>query len=248
MKGNGFLKILIIVSSIICVAGALGFFGIRYFLIHYEVKNVYVEGSVHYTDEEIKDMVMTGKFGHNSIYLSYRYKDREIEDIPFIETISVKIESKDTIRISVYEKALAGYIEYLGKYIYFDKDGIVVESSDEITEGIPEVVGIDFDYVVLYEPLPTKDSELFSKVLNITKLMSKYNVFAEKMYFSKSGDIILYKGDIVINLGNDANLDLKILNLPSILENLNGLKGTLRMENYNEETKRVTFEKSSELN
>ena len=31
---------------------------------------------------------------------------------------------------SVYEKAVAGYVEYLDKYMYFDKDGTVVEASD----------------------------------------------------------------------------------------------------------------------
>lgn len=246
MRGKALLKKLIIILSVLLVLSAAGYFLVSYLTTTYEVKNVYVDGSVHYTDEEIKDLVMTGKLGHNSLYLSYKYKDKEIGDIPFVETISVTIESKDTIRINVYEKALAGYIEFLGKYIYFDKDGIVVESSDVITKGVPEVVGIDFDYVVLHEPLPTKDSELFSKVLNITKLMTKYNVFAEKMYFTKGGDTILYKGDITINLGNDDNLDLKILNLPSLLENLEGMKGTLKLENYNEETKRVTFEKSND--
>ena len=117
-----------------------------------------------------------------------------------------------------------------------------MESSTVKTEGIPEVVGVDFDYVVLYEKLPASDPKLFAKVLNITKLMTKYNVDAEKMYFKENGDIVIYRGKITVNLGNENNLDIKIMNLPSILKNLTGMSGTLRMENYDENTRKVSFE------
>lgn len=233
------LIILIVVLFLILA----GFCAYKYLLNTYKVVNVYVEGNVHYTDDEIKALVMTGDYGDNSLYLSHKYKNKEIKNIPFVETITVSILSKDTIKISVYEKALAGYIEYLGRYIYFDKDGIVVEASTMRTEGIPEVVGIDFDYEILYEKLPAKDPDLFLKVLNITKLMEKYGVFAEKIYFSDFGEITLYKDDITIKLGKDKDIDIKIMNLNAILSKLEGMKGTLRMENYDETTKRTSFEK-----
>lgn len=117
-----------------------------------------------------------------------------------------------------------------------------MESSLVKTQGVPEVVGVDFEYVILHEKLPAKDDELFKKVLDVTKLMSKYGVDAEKMYFADDGRIVLYKDEITINLGKEDNLDIKIMNLPSILINLEGKKGTLRMENYDEGTKRVSFE------
>ena len=53
-------------------------------LIHYEVKNVIVEGNKHYSSQEIQDMLMTGYLGDNSLYLSLKYKNKEISDIPFI--------------------------------------------------------------------------------------------------------------------------------------------------------------------
>lgn len=218
----------------------------RYLLYAYDVKTVVVEGNTHYTDEEIKNIVMEGKYGNNSLYLSHKYKKLEITDIPFVETINVQTVSKDTIRITVYEKALAGYIDYLGRYIYFDKDGIVVESSDVLTKGVPEVVGVDFDYVILHEKLPAKNEDLFKNVLEVTQLMTKYNAFAEKIYFKDDGEIVLYKDDITIKLGKQENLDIKIMNLPSILKNLEGKSGTLHMENYDEDTKRVTFDVKQE--
>lgn len=234
----GFLKVLIVLVLLAaCVYAAY-----YYVITNYTIKNVYVNGNVHYSEEEIKDMVLTGRFSDNSLFLSMKNKYKPVSDIPFVETIDVKIEDKETVRITVYEKTLAGFIEYLGRYIYFDKDGIVVESSLVKTEGVPEVVGVDFNQIILYEQLPAKDEKLFSNVLEITKLMNKYNVNASKMYFKPNGDIVLYKDDIIISLGAFENLDVKIMNLPSILEKLQGLSGTLRMENYTEETKRHFFE------
>ena len=230
------------VIIIVLLMALIGTGAYYYLVTHYEIKEVIVDGSVHYSADEIKDIVMDGRFGNNSLYLSYKYRNREITDVPFVQTINIDIVSNDTIRISVYEKALAGYIEYLGRYIYFDKDGIAVESSNVITQGVPEVVGVNFDYVVLYEKLPAEDENLFRKVLNVTQLMTKYSVKAEKMYFKNNGEIVLYYKDVSINLGKDDDLDIKIMNLPSLLKNLEGMKGVLRMENYNERTKTISFE------
>ena len=79
----------------------------------YTIRTVYVEGNTHYTDEEIKDMVIDGKLSNNSIYLSILYRNKEIKDVPFIETMDVSILSPDTIQINVFEKALAGYVDFL---------------------------------------------------------------------------------------------------------------------------------------
>lgn len=242
-NSRSFAKRFLVFLIILVVLALIVFGGLWYLKSHYTVKTIVVEGNTHYSDEEIKELVCEGKYGNNSLYLSYKYKNKEIENVPFVQTINVKILDNETIRISVYEKALAGYIEYLGRYIYFDKDGIAVESSMVKTKGVPEVVGVDFDYVVLYEQLPAKDDTLFRNVLTITQLMTKYDVFAEKMYFAPDGNIVLYKDDITINLGKSDNIDIKIMDLPSILSKLEGMSGTLRMENYDEGTKRISFEK-----
>lgn len=227
---------------VLCILTGAAYFGFNYFVESYRIKNVTVEGNVHHTDEEIKAVVMSGRFGDNSFYLSHKYKNMEIDNIPFVQTINVSVEDKETIRITVYEKAVAGFVEYLGRYVYFDKDGIVVEISDKKTPGIPQVVGLDFEYVISEEKLPAKDEELFKRVLNLTKVMTKYGVDAQKVYFGEFGEITLYIDDITIKLGKEENLDVKVMNLPAILSNLEGKKGTLRMENYDESTKRVSFE------
>ncbi len=139
-----------------------------YIIKNYTVTTIYVEGNIHYTNEEIIDMVMEGHYGNNSLLLSLVYKDKSITDIPFIEKMDVSVMDPNTIKIEVYEKALAGYVEYLERYMYFDKDGIVVESSYEKTDGVPMVAGLKFDYVVVHERLPVEDEAIFASILNIT--------------------------------------------------------------------------------
>jgi cell division protein FtsQ len=238
----GKTKRLIILTtvSVLLLAALAG--GYAYIVRNYTVTTVHVEGNVHYTDEEIIDMVMGGRYGHNSLYLSLKYRDKGIDDIPFIQTMDVSIESKDTIRITVYEKALAGYVSYLGRYVYFDKDGIVVETSEEKTEGVPLVTGLQFDHVILHEPLPVEKPEVFDEILNITQQLSKYNLSADKIYFDSDYEVTLIFGEARISLGSDTDLDEKIMKLQYILPDLQGKSGVLDMREYSEDTKTYTFE------
>lgn len=216
--------------------------GYSYLITNYSVTTIYVEGNIHYTNEEVIGMVMEGYYGNNSLLLSLKYKDRSIEGVPFVEKMDVSVLDPHTIKIEVYEKALAGYVEYLEKYMYFDKDGIVVESSDEKTPGVPMVTGFVFDHVILHERLPVEDETVFKSVLNITQLVNKYNLTVDRIYFGSDDTLTLYFGGVRAALGTFESLDEKIMRLQDMLPSLTEKKGTLHMENYTEETKNISFE------
>lgn len=201
----------------------------------YTIKTVYVEGSYHYTQEEIQDFVMRGMLGNNSLYLSMKYKNKGIEDIPFVDVMNVTILSPDTIKISVYEKALAGYVRQMDTYTYFDKDGYVVENSSVKTVGVPEVSGLHYEYAVMGKRLPVDHPEIFEDILNITKLLNKYELPVEKIQFQNTKEITLSFGEIRVNLGDEYEfLEDKIMRLPEMIDKLAGKKGILHMENYDE--------------
>ena len=208
----------------------------------YTVRTVYVEGNVHYTEDEIMEIVMSGPLGDNSLYLSLKYRDRGIQDIPFVDVMNVSILAPDTIKITVYEKALAGYVKYLDTYMYFDKDGYVVESSGIRTQGIPQITGLSFNHVVLGEQLPVEDPQVFSRIMDLTKLLNKYSLAADKIYLHSSGDITIYFGQIKVSMGSDnSHIEDKLQLLPDFLEKLQGKSGTLQMENYEEGKGKFTF-------
>lgn len=214
----------------------------------YSITSVTVKGSSHYTDDEIKDMVFTVPYSYNSIVLSLMYRDKSIEDIPFIEKMDVDIVNANSVVINVYEKAIAGYVEYLGHYMYFDKDGIVVESSNRIIEGIPFVTGLSFDHLVLHEPLPVKKPSVFLTILNVTQLLGKYDITTDRIAFDPDERITLYFGNARVLLGTDDYIDEKINEMHLLLPQLQGYSGTLHMENYVGEEVNFSFDKDKDPN
>lgn len=232
-----------IVTMAIVAFLILGLFAGYYYIIkNYTVTTVYVEGNVHYTNEEIMAMVMEGYYGDNSLFLALKYKDKSIEDVPFVEKMDISVLDPHTIKIEVYEKALAGYVEYLERYMYFDKDGIVVETSTEKTKGIPLVTGLVFDHVILYQPLPVENADIFDDILSITQLVNKYNLSIDRIYFGSDNTLTLYFEDVKVALGARENLEIKVMKLQYMLPELTGKSGVLRMEDYTEETNTITFE------
>lgn len=241
-EGKRRLKSSMIAVSVFMVVFCILFGIYQYIIQNYKVTTIYVEGNVHYTNEEIISMVMDGPYGDNSLLLSLKYKDRNIEDVPFIANMNVSVLDPHTVKIEVYEKALAGYVEYLERYMYFDRDGVVIESSTKKTAGIPMVTGLDFDYVILHEPLPVEDDEIFKDILSITQLVNKYNLSIDRIYFGGDNTLTLYFEEVKVALGAREYLEEKIMQLQYMLPELSGKSGTLRMENYTEETKTITFE------
>lgn len=218
-------------------------FLIYFLIVNYNVENVYVEGNQHYNAAEVRAMVETGWFGDNSIYLSLKYRDRSITDIPFIEKMDVDVVDKNTIRITVYEKKLAGYVQYLGTNVYFDKDGIVVESSKMKTEGIPLVTGLDFDHFVMYEALPVNNPSVFQTILNVTQLLGKYEISTDRIFFDGNGEMTLYFGNIRVGMGDTNLIEEKVQRLDAIIGQLDGMSGYLEMGTYDNGNDNFTFTK-----
>lgn len=235
-KAGVILLVLVVLTAAVLGAGA-------HINNKYTVNTVYVEGNVHYTEDEIKEIVMDGVLGDNSLYLSLKYRNRGIENVPFVDVMDVKILAPDTIKILVYEKVLTGYVRYMDTYLYFDKDGYIVESSGVKTAGVPQIGGLEFDHAVVGQQLPVEDKDIFNNILNVTKLLKKYDLNSEKIYFSDSGDITVYFGQVKVALGKDAStLEDKLQRLPEILPTLEGKCGTLQMSGYDESSGRYTFQ------
>ena len=229
----GFFILFVLIAAL--VAGL-------YIYNNYTVVNAYVDGNTHYSDQQILDMIMTGKLEKNSMYLSFKYSNKEITGIPFVEKMDIEVLSPDTIKVNVYEKAVAGYVKYLDRYIYFDRDGIVVETSEMAADDVPLVLGLEFDYVVLHEKLPVENEEIFAEILDITQLLTKYDLDVDKIFFDSEYRMYLYFDSVEVSLGTNENIDEKIIQLQYILPKLEGKSGVLEMSEYNSNTQNITFE------
>ncbi len=228
------------VLTILILAGAL-----TVIWYYFKIDEVSVSGNKHYTVSQIEEMVLTGPLEHNSLYLSLKYRNKTIEGIPFIETMDVNVLSPTSISITVYEKSIAGCVGYLDRFMYFDKDGTVVESSTVRQTDIPYVAGLKFDHVIMYEKIPVEDEKIFDDILTITRLLTKYSIRTDQIHINSDKEVTLYFGKAKVLMGTMDNIDEKMINLKGLAEQMEGLSGTLDLENYSldSEKKYVTFQR-----
>ena len=203
------VKKLIVVLAVLAVLFILGlsFAGV------FRVRQVTVTGNAYYTKEEVVDLLLDEGSLQNTLLVYLRYKYQEHPEIPFIDDFEVTMDSWQSLKIRVYEKNMVGYVRYLGQDVYFDKDGIVVESSTQELEGIPQISGVTFDSLAIHQPLSVEDPTIFDTILSITKLLTKYDLDPDEIRFGAGGELFLQLGDVKVALGTGENLDEKISRL-----------------------------------
>lgn len=229
---------LIVVLAVLAVLFILGlsFAGV------FRVRQVTVTGNAYYSKEEVVDLLLDEGSLQNTLLVYLRYKYQEHPEIPFIDDFEVTMDSWQSLKIRVYEKNMVGYVRYLGQDVYFDKDGIVVESSAQELEGIPQISGVTFDSLAIHQPLSVEDPTIFDTILSITKLLTKYDLDPDEIRFGAGGELFLQLGDVKVALGTGENLDEKISRLKQLEGDLKDKSGTLHMENYTDETTHISLE------
>ena len=201
-----------------------------------KIKNISIIGCEFYTEEEIKEKVINNIITQNSLGLFLTYQLKKETEIPFVEKIDVNMISWDSVEIIVYEKAMVACIKYMGEYLYFDKDGVIVESTTEPIENIPLIEGVTFQKMNLHEKLEVKEEGIFEKILGISQLLSKYELDLDKVAFEYDKSVTLYTGNIRVKLGKKERYDEQIAELSKLLPiaQRRKLKGVLNMENFKE--------------
>lgn len=231
----------------IIIGGAAAAFlaGVIFFFTYFHVDNVEVMGSGHYTEEEVKEMILRGPMASNSILAPLLYARDDAGDLPFVDGFSVARTNRNTIVISVREKKPVGCIPYLDNYIYFDRNGIFIEGQKTRDESVPFFDGIQVDQVVKDEPLPIEDTVLNTAVA-LSTIFAKNDMIPDHIQFDETGGISLLYGDITVLLGKDVYLEDKMTRAIAILPQLTGQKGILHLENITNSMKTITFEAEEE--
>lgn len=237
----GLSKKLVASITVILILGIILFvsMGFRTTQIEYE-------GNTRYTDAEITNYIFGGKYNVNTLIYYFFTSKKEKAVIPFVQDYEVTVDWPNKLKITIYEKSIIGYISYMGFNLYFDKDGIIVDSSKEVLKGIPQVVGIDYSNVVLHSKLDVDDEKIFSILLDVVQLCEKYSIEIDKVFFDNNKEVIIYVGNIKIMLGDTATITEKIYEVSQMMPQMQGLSGTLHMENYKEDTTSIIFKKDNE--
>jgi cell division protein FtsQ len=207
------------------------------FLFTFGLKKVNIVGTERYTKDQIQEMVLQSRADYNSVYLYLKYRFFEKPQIPFIEKFDVEMVDRHTVTIYVYEKMVAGCVEFMGEYLYFDKDGIVVESSPEKLEHVPVIRGLEFNEIILNKKLEVQNDELFDIIINLTQLIDKYELDVDTISFSSNNEVTAECGDIKVLLGKKSTYDEVLSDLKNILKKAEGMElEELDMRNYKKGT------------
>jgi cell division protein FtsQ len=177
------------------------------FIYTFELKEVTVTGTSRYNREQIMERLISSEVDNNTIVLYLKYKYFTDVRIPFIEKMSFELVDRNSINIRVYDKRIIGCIEFMGDYLYFDKDGIIVESTFNRLDDIPLIKGLKYQKIVLNEKLEVQKEELFNVILNLTQQIEKRELDVDTISFNDKYEVTVDLGDIKAMLGKRSTYD-----------------------------------------
>lgn len=151
----------------LCIAVILGT-GIYFLITDFSIQSIEVKGNTTYTDGEIINAIKEQDYVGNTLVMIAQNQVFGQTYLPFIENISMGYDNSHVLKVKVKEKLRAGVFEYMNKNVYFNSEGIALESRNQLFEGVPVVTGVSFDKLVLGKQIPVK-GDYFNTIMNITK-------------------------------------------------------------------------------
>lgn len=235
----------------------------------FRVREVIVTGNSIYTAADIRDAVMQDGLCKNTLYLLWKYRDdaKVEEELPFLSSLEVTMITPYQVEVWVYEKPEVGYFLNGTNYVYFDRDGLIVEISKKLRENIPKITGVTISKPERYAKLPVKggklvsakkeeaeteqetetvsqeeaDRALFELVVSITRGLSKNGLMPKEIKFDEKQQVTLYFQRMRVKLGSCSNIEDKVAALKSVYDKVENLEGVLHMEDYAEDARTISF-------
>lgn len=216
--------------------------GIYCIVTQFSIREIEIEGNNTYRDAEILEAMKDDGYVSNTLIMIAENQIFGQTYLPFVESISMSYEDSHVLKVKVKEKLRAGVFEYMDKYVYFNEEGIALESRNTLFEGVPVITGVTFSEMKLEEKIPV-EGDYFDTIVAITKKIITYKLTISKIHFEGENDITLVSSEYKIYLGSSSYLDGKMSRISSILEEISQKyeKGTIDMHLYTDEKAIVTF-------
>ena len=230
-KSHRLYALIVIILGIAIIAATV-------FLLFY-VQGIEIKGNDYTEDKVILESVQKDKYSVNSLYLLIKYRFMEHEVPKSLTSIRIGLKNPWTVRVTVKEKPIIGYITEEENYTFFDKTGTVVFKSREMREGIPGIEGVSAGETKLYKRLAIKDEELLKAILDVAQEVKNYNLAPDRILCAEDG-IELYFGSVREVLGMDVTTE-KMAQITPILAKLEGRAGTLNLRYFEDESNAIAF-------
>ncbi|MBP5596158.1 MAG: cell division protein FtsQ/DivIB [Pseudobutyrivibrio sp.] len=243
-KNKGIVIAIIEFVLAIVIIGALLAMAAYFFC---PLKKVTVEGTDLYTSKEVSDYILDDKYSSNTIYVFVKNKLFPKGDAEFIERFDVQITGMHSVNIVCKEKAILGYMtQDDGKYVYFNYEGKIAEISETYIErGYMKVDGVTCEDPKVGDKLSI-GSDQIGYLTSLIKILKKNSLMPNEISYDENNHITLVYDTYNISLGNRSRLEEKIERVMLILPKIEGMQGTLHLENYSSQNTDIVFEKDTE--
>ena len=227
-KRKKIFKITKIVILIILVVVA-----IIYLLLSpiFNIEKITVNGIEKLTEEEI--ISASGiEIGQNTYKINTTKIKEKIKENAYVENVKITRGLPNEIKINVQERKVRYMVEYGGSYVYLSRKGYILENSIEKKE-VPILQGLQTteEKFIPGNRLDTEDLEKLTVVLKIIEIV-QVNEMQEKLLridISNKNDykIIFEEEGKIAHLGDNSNLETKILYVKALIEDNKNIRGEI---------------------
>lgn len=197
----------------------------------FNVKEIIVQGNEKITKDEIINLSEI-TLDENTYKINKSKSEKKILEKPYIKTVEIKRELPSKIVITVEERIATYMIEYGNAYVYINNQGYILEVSSQKLE-VPIIQGAETnaEELVPGNRLCNNDLEKMSTVIKIMELAAS-NEIANlitriDIENSKNYKIVFESEQKVAYLGDETDLNTKILSIKSILEKEKNVAGKI---------------------
>lgn len=200
----------------------------------FNIKTINVEGNNKITEKEIMSLSQI-QIEENTFKLNKRKIKEEIKSNPYIKEVTITRKLPSTITIKVKEREPAYMLEYAGSYVYLDDQGYLLEISTEKLE-LPILQGeaTETSDFVPGNRLCVEDLEKLGIVMKIIELAQDNEIYSliTRIDIENGQNIklIFETKEKMAYLGDESNLNTKILTIKSIIEKEEGKAGEIYVD------------------
>lgn len=211
------------------------------FLLLFQVRKINITGNEFLSKSSVAEWIEEDELSTNSLYVWWKFNFSHYKKPAAVEDVKVSLSNPWTVKVKVKEKQIVGYLIVDDQFVYFDKDGLVLEKTNEWRDNIPGIEGLNVSKAELYKELPVSKGykKVFSNLLEMSSSLKKYKLKPDRV-ICKDEDIYLYFGKKCVLLGNK-NFPDKIAQIPPIFDKLGDKTGTLHLERFDEFNTTITF-------
>ena len=220
-----------ILTGILAIVGILAI-AVTVFFTAY-ITDCQITGSQYGEEQEIEAQLFSTPMEQRFFYQLFRKLTHTHKEIDGIASYQMEFSTDLSVKVTVTENPIIGAVKKEHHRYYFDRYGYVLAKDIDISTMVPVVDGSEFTNVTLYKHLDSAKDTLAEDILQLTQLLSDNEITADAISYDSRMNVTITLGEVKISLGSRENMTDKIAELCAIRAsgNLDGLKGTLHLEN-----------------